>query len=395
MKYGQDQMNRSSTAQTRKDMKVLFLTIGAQTFASSRTRVYQYLPHLEERAIRATVITAEPNGLRELDSFLMRQSGIMRKLCELLYIMFAWSVSPWRVLCYVQAILLAPAYDIVYIQKLDLRADLYTWLRRRAKKIIYDIDDAVFLNEFRRKRVDEQIQTSDLTIVASEYLVAHVQTLNANVAVLPTPIDTDRYRPRPTISSDDPETRADPESRAITIGWIGSEPNTKYLELASPSLHELSLRFGKRIQFSFIGADPQQLSLRPINVYPWSLESELTHLHSFDIGIMPLPDSDEWAAGKAGYKLLQYMASGIPCVASPIGANKTIIRHGENGFLASGQSEWVHYLGQLIDSPALRHAMGTQGRKIAEESYSHRFLVHQLVDLLASVCQEAELKNAT
>lgn len=94
---------------------------------------------------------------------------------------------------------------------------------------------------------------------------------------------------------------------------------------------------------------------------------------------MPLPEVDEWAKHKAGYKLLQYMAVAIPCIASPIGANISIVKQGENGFFATTHEEWVSALSQLIESAELRQKMGQAGRLTAEQQFSHRHLVNQLI----------------
>jgi glycosyltransferase involved in cell wall biosynthesis len=92
-------------------------------------------------------------------------------------------------------------------------------------------------------------------------------------------------------------------------------------------------------------------------------------LSDLDIGIMPLPDS-EWERGKCGLKALQYMALGIPTVASPVGVNREIIRHGQNGFLASSETEWRSALERLLDDAALRERMGAAGRTTVESGYS-------------------------
>jgi glycosyltransferase involved in cell wall biosynthesis len=90
------------------------------------------------------------------------------------------------------------------------------------------------------------------------------------------------------------------------------------------------------------------------------------------VGIMPLPD-DPWSRGKCGYKLIQYMACGLPVVASPVGANLDIVEHGVNGFLASTPQEWLAALRELEANPALRKTMGEAGRRKVEAEYSLRY----------------------
>jgi glycosyltransferase involved in cell wall biosynthesis len=96
---------------------------------------------------------------------------------------------------------------------------------------------------------------------------------------------------------------------------------------------------------------------------------------------MPLPD-DDWARGKSGYKLIQYMACGAPVVASPVGVNCDIVREGENGFLACAIDEWRAALERLVNDPGLRSQLGAQGRRRAVADYSLRTHAPQIVELI-------------
>ena len=114
---------------------------------------------------------------------------------------------------------------------------------------------------------------------------------------------------------------------------------------------------------------------------PCSLQTEAAELARCDVGIMPLPDAP-WERGKCGYKLIQYMASGLPVVASPIGANREIVIPGETGFLAAGSEEWAEGLSRLFDDPGLRARMGAAGRAGAERLYSVGATAPRLAQLL-------------
>ena len=121
------------------------------------------------------------------------------------------------------------------------------------------------------------------------------------------------------------------------------------------------------------------------------METEVADLQSFDIGIMPLPDN-EWTRGKGGYKLLQYMAVGVPCVASPVGINKELIRDGENGFLATTEEEWYEKLSLLIDNPELRREMGRRGRAYVVRNHSFEAAAPKLISALKHAIQENKQK---
>ncbi|MRR34164.1 glycosyltransferase, partial [bacterium] len=132
-----------------------------------------------------------------------------------------------------------------------------------------------------------------------------------------------------------------------------------------------------------IGAGTAALHGFPVDTRPWSEETEVSGINSFDVGIMPLRD-DPWERGKCGYKLIQYMACGRPVVASPVGVNRAIVDHGVNGFLASSHEEWVRYLARLRDDPATRGVMGMAARRTVEAEFSLRVAAPRLLELLRS-----------
>jgi glycosyltransferase involved in cell wall biosynthesis len=114
-----------------------------------------------------------------------------------------------------------------------------------------------------------------------------------------------------------------------------------------------------------IAAEPHPL----MDGLPWSEMTEVSQIQKMDVGIMPLADTP-WARGKCGYKLIQYMACGLPVVASPVGVNSEIVEHGVNGFLADSEAEWREALVRLLRDPDLRRRMGAEGRRKVESEYS-------------------------
>jgi glycosyltransferase involved in cell wall biosynthesis len=102
---------------------------------------------------------------------------------------------------------------------------------------------------------------------------------------------------------------------------------------------------------------------------PWSSATEAHSLAGAHIGVMPLTD-DAWSRGKCAFKLLQYMAAALPCVASPVGANTEAVMDGINGFHATDVDEWERSLEKLIVSPELRASFGAKGRQHVEQRYA-------------------------
>lgn len=277
-------------------------------------------------------------------------------------------------------LLLVPFYDIIFIQKVVLPLVLQTILKFMKVRIIFDFDDAIYTahqvtNLTGRKerllmnRLIGIIKLSKCICLENIYTGNFASQYNKNILMITGPIDCKRYSPKEKSTSNN-----------VVIGWIGSPPNTIYLR----PLHDVFVRLSKKhpnVVIELIGGS--RLEIERVNIIQkeWSLEREVEDLQEFDIGIMPLPD-DEWSRGKGGYKLLQYMATGMACIASPVGINGEIIEYGTNGFLASNEEEWFEKLSLLIENKDLRHNLGMAGRKTVEQRYSLEVACSRLAEML-------------
>ena len=241
--------------------------------------------------------------------------------------------------------------------------------RRSRARIVFDFDDSIWLtnvSDANRRwawikgagKTPKLIGLSDLIFAGNAYLADYARVFNPNVAIVPTTIDTDVYRPVPH-STDGP----------VTIGWSGSITTIQHFQYAIPALRILKERFGERIAIRVVGDGRFSEPSLGIQGIPWRAETEIADLAAMDIGIMPLPD-DEWAKGKCGLKGLQYMGLGLPAIMSPVGVNSEIITDGDNGFLAGTTDEWVAKLTRLIEDADLRKRMGERARRTVEERYS-------------------------
>ena len=174
--------------------------------------------------------------------------------------------------------------------------------------------------------------------------------------------------------------------RPVTVGWIGSPSTWAFVKPIVPLLTELmdSLNFTVKV----VGAGPQTKSPPRFEFLPWSEAEEIRFIQSMDIGIMPLPD-EPWARGKCGYKLIQYMACGLPVIASPVGVNSSIVDHGKNGFLATTPQEWAEAITTLARDATLRRTMGAEGRRKIERAYSLAVHGPRLAGMLHEVMAES------
>ena len=269
--------------------------------------------------------------------------------------------------------------DLVWIEK-ELWPWAPAWLERlllSGRPFVLDYDDAVFhtydrhrnpvLRTLYARKIDRLMQAAALVVVGSAYLGERARHAGAaRVEWLPTVVDHERYAVEPRSASSD---------AALRIGWIGTPATVAYLWLLAPALAEVARR--RRIVVYLIGAS---LAIPGVEVrcLPWSEVDEVSAIAELDVGLMPLPDTP-WERGKCGYKLIQYMACGLPVVASPVGANLSVVEDGVTGFLADSDDAWIGALCRLADDPALRHRMGRLGQVRVRERYSLQTAAPQLV----------------
>jgi len=334
------------------------LTDGNYDNASARIRALQYIPFFEANGYRVTHIPRVP----------LRPSNLISK-----YSGFP-VLKRWYALKIALAILRGK-WDLVFIQRIFISEYLLKRLKKNSIPIVYDFDDAIYINPIRpanREKTGNMVRYASKVIVSTGCLNEFCLRFGQQPVIIPSPVETDRIRPSEKIK--------DP---ILTIGWIGSPWTSGFLDLIEKPLQRLAEKYAFR--FLTVGARPDYM-IPGINhvAKPWVFEDENEHIGQMDIGLMPLPDTD-WTRMKGGYKLLQYMSAGIPCVASPVGINQTIIKPGENGFLASTEEEWYLVLEKLINDPELRIKLGTNGRKEAVELYSREVCFELLLMTIKSI----------
>ena len=265
-------------------------------------------------------------------------------------------------------------YDIVYLHlwATPFGPPFFEWIMRKlAKHIVYDIDDLVYLKNVEskahplvtfikgRKKPLYLMKTADYVITCTPYLDEFVRHYNTNTIDISSTVDTDeRYKIVNNYSATIP-----------TLGWSGSHSTSKYFYLLEDVLKELA----KKCQFKIlvIGDERVHIDGLEIEALAWKEESEIDDLQRIDIGLYPLPN-EEWVMGKSGLKAIQYMALGIPTVATAIGANFRVMENSVSGFLVSSKEEWIEALSKLIEQPQLRKSIGEAARKRVEEKFSIR-----------------------
>lgn len=336
-------------------MRILFVTPYPIEGSSSRLRVWQYVPRL--RALGHDVRVASFLSGSEYARF-YRPGGWLWKIGVI-------SKGFGRRLALLPEV---RAADVVVVHRgaalvgPPLLERLY---RRLNSRMVYDFDDALFIahtsTAHRRlvflkfpEKTATRIRLSRLVLAGNRFLADYARRINPNVNVVPTVVEVPNEPKK--------HTGADP----VVIGWIGSSTTAPFLEQIADPLRQIQARYGERVEIRIVGADP--VPGIKADYRAWTLENELRELYGFDIGVMPLPDT-EWARGKCGLKALQYMSVGLPVVCSPVGVNVEIVEPGVNGFLARDPREWVHFLSRLVEDFRLRQKMGEQGRSLVRQRY--------------------------
>jgi len=204
------------------------------------------------------------------------------------------------------------------------------------------------------------VQEADMVVAANQMLADWASRWAREVVCIPSCVDPNRYQAKDFHALHDPP----------RLGWIGSSASERYLQLIAAPLLHVHRRTGARLSVLSSG----DASLGPLDAIvdriDWSEARAQFIASGWDIGLMPVPEG-LYERGKSGYKLLEYGASKLPAVGSPVGVNDEILR----AFgcpRPQSPSEWVEALLDLLHaSDERRHEVGEQERKAVEEGYSY------------------------
>lgn len=342
-------------------IKVLFISPYPIEGPSFRYRVYQYFDFFKKNGINCF---SRPFMSSQFYKIIYQRGHKLEKCIYFLKASFSRFIDFFR----------AFKYDIVFIH---LEAypigppllELFWFFS--GKTIIYDLDDALYLCnsniknplvkllKFNRK-IGLIVKLSKEVIVCNDYLKNYALRFKQSdsVHVIPTSLDTAKFSPS--------EKKYD-HTKPV-IGWIGSHSTSVYLLRLIGVFERLSQKYS--FVLKIVGSNIQ-FKINNIEVInkEWDLGTEIEDFQSLDIGVYPLPD-DEWIKGKTGFKTIQYMAMGVPCVVSDVGRNKEIVIEGQNGFLAHTDQDWIHKLSRIIEDDQIRKRFSYAGRKLVEEKFS-------------------------
>lgn len=329
-------------------MRLLFVSILNENVASHRFRVLKILPFLREMGIKTDVMCFNQR---------MEIAMIPRLALDLLRHRNQPRIVVFQKTCAFSLAILARRMGASCLMDVDDGS-------------MHRIDGSVYPVAV-RERFLKWSALMDAIVVSCDELAKWLRTqMQKNIGVIPTCLDVGSYG-----------NIAKQNNGMCRIGWVGSTASNIYLSLVRNALDDVTKSHACEVLI--VSADKPDLDkLFHARFLKWSLALEPEIFSQFDIGIMPLPDNER-SRMKAGFKMLQYMASGLPVVASPVGINKKIVRHGWNGFLASSPDEWKTALSRLIEEPGLRQKMGQNGRTFVTK----HFCLEVAAELWRKVCE--------
>ncbi len=334
-------------------MRIIFYTKYPREGASSRLRSYQYKSFFESLGYECIyyplhsstyihlLYTNQPRYLDAFKSYFKRLISLF-KIRKQDIIIIEKEIFPYM-----------PPVIEFFLKKIGIR-------------YIVDFDDAIhhnydnsnnFLVRFLLKnKIPIVMKSSEIVTVGNEYLANYAKKNNSKKIIkIPTVIDNNKYFVESKLN------------KTVNIGWIGTPYTSVYLKNLIPVFERLYEKFP--IKIILIGALKNDFDFEFIDCIQWSEESEVRSIQMLDIGIMPLEDSP-FERGKCGYKLIQYMACGIPVIASPVGENKVIVDDGNNGYLAKSNKDWEDFLNKLIKDEDLRRRIGMNGYNKVQKNYT-------------------------
>jgi len=337
---------------------------------SSRFRVEAYQKLLEGEGIKYLKLYSFPAKYSHYPADLA--GSPLKWVIAALSLMTMIVVRIWQIICFGRrSKVIFLQRDLLHRVPSPLLEKFLCWYSRFGRnrsevRVVLDIDDAIFYSRLGmeipslRKKLQSLSPDIDVTIVGNTYLAEQFGSF-ARCVVIPTSLDSEKYRLRQPL----PEWR-----NPLRIGWTGSSSNLDNLLLIKDALEEVN----KNRPFTFLVISdhphrcPIKNSLFPIEFIEWNPDTEIDDMLRFDIGVMPLHDN-AWTRGKCGLKLLQYMALGIPAVASPVGVTNEIILNGQNGFLAGDADQWKNALMRIYAEPEIAKKIREAARNTVQEKF--------------------------
>lgn len=343
----------------KRKLKVLVLPVADVTRASSRVRIHEIKPFLEQAGLEVNILPIPQ------EHEFIRSARSMAKL-----------------------ILQARRHDIILVQKKLLKLPTTWLLSRLGPPLAFDFDDALHvphpsildksreINRHARQlaRFKYLLKQSKLVICGNDYLANFAIHFNSRVEIVPSCIDIDAYMRHG-------RSRQPPGERPLIFGWIGHGMNL----IDFKHLHDILRKTFNQLQgkatLRIVSSQPLEIAGLDIEFVPWSMDGQFEAMAAFDIGLMPL-DGSERSLGRCGYKAIQYMGLGLPVICSHVGDAARVVVNGETGIVANTPDDWGQAILALSSSRELRERLGSAGRERAKREYSFQACAPRVASIL-------------
>lgn len=362
-------------------MKVLALASYPVEAAATRFRLQQFVAPLAARGIDLEI---QPFLTSKQFQDLYRRGAAVRVAAGLMK-------SGGKRIFHLAA---ARSADVVLVQReaMLLGPPVIEWILTHVlrRPMVLDLDDATYVSyesptygALSKKlkwfnKTDDLIKSATIVTCGNRSIAEYASGKGARTRIIPTVVDTDIFKPL-----------ARPDSRPpLRLGWIGTHSTFPYLESIFPVLSSLAERFDFCLKV--VGSGRERIAVPSITIenFAWAMDREVRDFQSLDLGLYPIDAtlySGKWAQGKSGFKAVQYMAVGVPFVATPVGGSAEIGEPGITHFFASTNDEWYRSLERLMGDPDQRLKMGAAGRAHAVAHYG----LEDQADKLAQTLREA------
>ena len=364
-------------------MKVMALASYPIQAAATRYRLSQFVAPLQERGIEMSV---HPFLDTQTFQALYRRKSLPRTVAGLVKSTFMRSLD----------LVEARKAEVILVQReaMIFGPPAFEWFTTRVGKrpMVLDLDDATYVSYTSPtygglgrmlkwfSKTDDLIRWARVVVCGNNSIAEYAAGKGAQTRIIPTVVDTEVFRPSPRPG----------DNAAPVLGWIGTHSTFRYLQTIFPVLSNLAQRYPIRLKI--VGAGQDKIDLQGVEVenLPWDLAREVADFQSIDIGLYPINDLNPmWASGKSGFKAIQYMAVGVPYVATPVGGSGEIGEPGLTHLFARSASEWQSALEELITNSERRREMGDAGRAHA----LRHFALNDQADKLAEALREAAHRN--
>lgn len=331
---------------------------------SSRYRVRQYLPALKDAGISVNEFPAKIDYSKQLP-------GILGKVKQKYIFPLSAAWIGIKTISRINDITKSNRYDAVWLNRIIVGS---VYLERFIRQpLIYDVDDAIWINN--EKNIRKIAEKADVVLAGNRFIADWFSQISSQVHIIPTAIDIRWFFPKDS----------EPDN-LFKIVWTGSRQTIHYLLFIEGALAKF-LNTRKDAFLIVISDEYPQFTIinkEKIRFIKWSPDVEVRAIQNANVGIMPLLNSS-WELGKCSFKMLQYMACGLPVVVSPVGMNNEVLSKGNIGLYALNFNDWVEGLEYLYKNPGESKQMGLNGRQVITKYYSIDLVVKPMVRIFQNI----------